>query len=158
MPELEQLSNMCNVCNVCNLWHQYLHTIPHNDSSQYSWSILLQTAFFYSGQLPPCFWLLHCSQCYCPCSYSLISHSNQQSHGFTVQDCCRPPAPPQQQGHLPRRQIQIPKEALHPRESSDYWLVTWHLRVGLDLRRPFVIPCGCWWYYHVSNSFQSNLR
>ena len=74
---------LINHCNTGTQWH----TIIHYKVDQYCCSLL----FLPQGSCLLAFYL-HCSQCHCPCSYSLISHSNQQQHGFTVhwQHCRRP--------------------------------------------------------------------
>ena len=74
--------------------------------------------FFAPGQLPLAIAALFTRllTAYCPCCSTLISHSNQESHGFTVHR--RPPlrARPRPKDHLPPCRIQIPEEACHPLE------------------------------------------
>ena len=111
---------LVNRSNICTLLHRFVH---------YKNDPFCCSLFFYARcQLPACFWLLHYSQC-----YSLLSHSNQQSHEFTVN--CRRPLPLER---LPPRTSNVVGSRIQKKPFihwNNRWLLTWHLGLATT-RRP----------------------
>ena len=116
------IAHIVNRSNICTLLHRFVTNSNHNKvDHDRSCCILVFSPAGSCLSLPACLGLLHCSLRYCPYCLSVISHSNQQSHRFTV-NSYRPPARPRprRRCHLPRPHessfivIQITLESFHP--------------------------------------------